>query len=47
MDVEIDDNVCLEVEKEHGLPMGDILGVIILSLYDDFGSSELLHTLNI
>jgi hypothetical protein len=47
LDVGIDDNVCLEVEKEHGLPMGDILGVIILSLYDDLESSQLLHTLNI
>lgn len=42
-----DNSVCIEVEEEHDLPMGDILAVILLSLYDDIESSELIKTLNI
>tara|TARA_Y100000746_G_scaffold94815_1_gene80814 strand:- start:222 stop:488 length:267 start_codon:yes stop_codon:yes gene_type:complete len=40
-------NVCIEVEEEHDLPMGDILAAILLSLYDDIESSELIKTLKI
>ena len=40
-------SVCIEVEQEHYLPTGDILAVILLSLYDDIESAELITTLNV
>jgi len=39
--------VCIEVEEAHALPMGDILAAILLSLYDDIESSELISTLKV
>ena len=39
--------ICIEVEEEHDLPRGDILAVILLSLYDDIESSTVIKTLKI